>query len=255
MTDRELMELAAKAAGVVIIRSRLDDPMCADMLIEAGPIVSDQRLIGWNPLTDDGDALRLAVQLDLHVLRFGNMTTAKVCTSLDAFDERDDGNDPYAATRRAIVRAAAEIGKNTELFIPTDQDMSSEDHGFIVACEVEDIVTARLAAAHESTAQSLGLYAVQADAILEVLDKYAPKTTGNLQTRISQVCERLAAQVPVPDGWLLVPTEPTIAMSENGSIASDYDLSQTRAGEVYRAMLAAHEVDAAIKQSAAPTYP
>jgi hypothetical protein len=254
MTDRELMELAAKAAGVVIIRSRLDDPMCADMLIEAGPIVSDQRLIGWNPLTDDGDALRLAVQLELSI-DFAKWDNT-VFYGVDKFVQEEWHNSSsYAATRRAIVRAAAEIGKNTELFIPTDQDMSSEDHGFIVACEVEDIVTARLAAAHESTAQSLGLYAVQADAILEVLDKYAPKTTGNLQTRISQVCERLAAQVPVPDGWLLVPTEPTIAMSENGSIASDYDLSQTRAGEVYRAMLAAHEVDAAIKQSAAPTYP
>jgi hypothetical protein len=33
-TDRALLEAAAKAAGIVVVRSRLDDPLNADMLIE-----------------------------------------------------------------------------------------------------------------------------------------------------------------------------------------------------------------------------
>jgi hypothetical protein len=53
--------------------------------------------VEWNPLTDDGDALRLAVKLDLSI------DDACVIYSDGASDDR------YAATRRAIVRAAASI--------------------------------------------------------------------------------------------------------------------------------------------------
>jgi hypothetical protein len=60
---------------------------------------------GFSPLTDDGDALRLAVKLNLTVHKgFAYTPTGRV------FDYRDHAN-PYAATRRAIVRAAAEIGR------------------------------------------------------------------------------------------------------------------------------------------------
>lgn len=52
----------------------------------------------WNPLTDDGDALRLAVALDLlFELKFSSMHSEELAA----------GADPYEATRRAIVRAAA----------------------------------------------------------------------------------------------------------------------------------------------------
>lgn len=108
MTDIEMLTLAAKAAGMQHI-----DYSQGDYDGSLGLILVDgigRETGDWNPLADDGDALRLAVKLDLHVLRFGNMTTAKVCTSLHAFDERDNG-DPLAATRRAILRCAAEIGK------------------------------------------------------------------------------------------------------------------------------------------------
>lgn len=54
----------------------------------------------WNPLTDDGDALRLAVScLPFHILKYS------------AEDYEYCKQDGFAATRRAIVRAAAEIGK------------------------------------------------------------------------------------------------------------------------------------------------
>ena len=92
MTDRELLELAAKAEGIEFSEPKLIG------------------LDGWNPLTDDGDALRLAVKLKLDVL---TDCLDGVCISSAQLEEQcePDLGDPYAATRRAIVRAAAEIGK------------------------------------------------------------------------------------------------------------------------------------------------
>ena len=93
MSDRELLELAAKAAGIDVRWYQGDCLRVADKCNGfAGK---------WNPLTDDGDALRLAVKLGD---RDGQVTFL--------IDTKHDG-DPYAATRRAIVRAAAEIGRQT----------------------------------------------------------------------------------------------------------------------------------------------
>ena len=105
-TDRELLELAAKAAGRTLRYNYLgtQDVRCA-----------------WDPLTDDGDALRLAVELKLSIFPpegdDGDFAVASVPDGvLDDFGETwiqesvKDG-DKLAATRRAIVRAAAEIGR------------------------------------------------------------------------------------------------------------------------------------------------
>jgi hypothetical protein len=101
MNDKELLELSAKAADIVIVRSRLDDPMNEDFLVENGHRNEHQAAGPWNPLTDDGDALRLAVKLKLLSPELDpRIATAPL-----------DSEYPYAATRRAIVRAAAEIGK------------------------------------------------------------------------------------------------------------------------------------------------
>jgi hypothetical protein len=59
----------------------------------------------WNPLTDDGDALRLAV--NLHLLYGINTDILNHYLALEL-----PSDEPLAATRRAIVRAAAEIGRN-----------------------------------------------------------------------------------------------------------------------------------------------
>ena len=99
MTDRELLELAAKAAGI---------ERCANAL---GMYFLEEEDRYWNPLTDDGDALRLAVKL-------GFVVNCWIAAN-ETYAGQDDGdgvneahnNDPYAATRIAIVRAAAEIGK------------------------------------------------------------------------------------------------------------------------------------------------
>lgn len=108
MNDRELLEMAARAAGITGITRDGGIELSKD---HAKPPY-DWRM--WNPLTDDGDALRLAVKLRLEIERskyseavvyVGKVGDAK-------FMERLDENaDIFAATRRAIVRAAAEIGR------------------------------------------------------------------------------------------------------------------------------------------------
>jgi hypothetical protein len=109
MSDRELLELAAKAAG-------LPHQWCDAWNMMAKPRPDGGFFFDkvWNPLRDDGDALRLAVQLDLHVHPSGDeVWVSNPATSLaeDVVFETYRG-DPYAATRRAIVRAAAEIGRS-----------------------------------------------------------------------------------------------------------------------------------------------
>ena len=102
--DRALLELAAKAAGYSINTS----PGKPIWLASSGVEVKL-----WNPLTDDGDALRLAVRLKMDVSQDYNGDN---CVGIDHWKLglllESNNDDPYAATRRAIVRAAAEIGKD-----------------------------------------------------------------------------------------------------------------------------------------------
>lgn len=104
MTDKELLELAAKAAGIKIIR--ITD---TGMPLIHGKDENGKHWDSWNPLTDDGDALRLAVKLKLRVQ--ANKRAAIASGDHGTTSEKIISNDPYAATRRAIVRAAAEIGR------------------------------------------------------------------------------------------------------------------------------------------------
>lgn len=103
MTDRELLEAAAKAAGL-LVWDWLPGPH--GFAIETAPGHSRR----WNPLTDDGDALRLAVKLRLEVWNNGQEGCAAYDESSDMVAEWNNG-DPYAATRRAIVSAAAAMVK------------------------------------------------------------------------------------------------------------------------------------------------
>ena len=110
MTDRELLELAAKAAGI----ADLQQVGNIWYYTNGGYLMRE-----WNPLTDDGDALRLAVKLELDVffatrhVRCANRNTDKVSVrNKEVGHPLNTDGDPYAATRRAIVRAAAKIGRN-----------------------------------------------------------------------------------------------------------------------------------------------
>ena len=104
MTDRELLELAAKAAGIEgrFIGGFDHLGLCISEL--GNPIK-----VWWNPLTDDGDALRLAVKLNLSIVQTGMAVNVSVVGCRSSMEPNQ--SDPYSATRRAIVRAAAEIGK------------------------------------------------------------------------------------------------------------------------------------------------
>ena len=103
--QRTLLNLAAKAAGYKVHGSGKLFWIWKDSNVE---------WVDWNPLTDDGDALRLAVKLGIEMLFTKNRVGAGRHSSASAPLAAEDRNtdDPYAATRRAIVRAAAEIGRN-----------------------------------------------------------------------------------------------------------------------------------------------
>jgi len=96
MIDRELLELAAKAAVIEIENNSENVFAIWDFTQEPATFRE------WNPLIDDGDALRLAVKLHL---------PPEGIIMFHASEMPEWGSDPYAATRRAIVLAAAEIGK------------------------------------------------------------------------------------------------------------------------------------------------
>ena len=115
MTDRELLELAAKAAGVAALGwNDGGEPYSSGI----GFILPSGRV--WNPLADDGDALRLAVKLYIGIRSNGPDDWQQPNTSVALYDGGEygsgrvtiqHGDDPSIATRRAIVRAAAEVGR------------------------------------------------------------------------------------------------------------------------------------------------
>lgn len=103
MTDRELLELAAKAAGLTLSESGRRDGLFLVLTNDDGDYI-------WNPLTNDGDALRLVVKLNLDVRSVRSaLHTVVGFGALGSVSELH-GDDPYVATRRAIVRAAAAMG-------------------------------------------------------------------------------------------------------------------------------------------------
>lgn len=119
-TDRELLELAAKAYGLAPEYVWHSDPFYEGFMRrnfdESGFEIETQL---WNPLTDDGDALRLAVMLGFHIATAngidGNVSEVLKGHGLLAATlgkAELHGDDAYAATRRAIVRAAAAIAKD-----------------------------------------------------------------------------------------------------------------------------------------------
>lgn len=100
-TDRELLEMAAKAAGFHFSWVGIDRDI--PEILEKGT---------WNPLAFDGDALRLAVELRLHICNPGMESWAQRYLGEGngwlTIKEPHDGN-ASTSTRRAIVRAAAAI--------------------------------------------------------------------------------------------------------------------------------------------------
>jgi hypothetical protein len=100
LTDRELLEAAAMAAGIEIERDG-----------DAVFFYNEFRDV-WVPLVDDGDALRLAVKMKMDVTI--GQSVKVVCSTNEHGAARivlPLGDDENAATRRAIVKVAAAIGE------------------------------------------------------------------------------------------------------------------------------------------------
>jgi hypothetical protein len=99
MTDRALLEAAAKAAGI---------PLKPDFAERFDYYMADPLM--WNPLTDDGDALRLAVKLRLNIMQGDYSCGVNDEREIDVV-EAFAGQDHCSVIRRCIVRAAAEMAK------------------------------------------------------------------------------------------------------------------------------------------------
>ena len=119
-TDRELLELAAKAASYDIDWGDWLD--CGSHTLYRNKAANKF----WNPLNDDGDAFRLAVKLEIdlsfytereakvyaqtkHLLGYGTDGGASY-QAHEYHKELYKDSNQFSAVRRAIVRAAAEIG-------------------------------------------------------------------------------------------------------------------------------------------------
>ena len=101
MDDIELLGLAAKAAGY--------NYDATNGIVFAEDDCGNSTEDEWNPLRDDGDALRLAVDVGMILSLNTGFISAQYAEDRRV---REVGfNDASAATRRAIVRAAAKIGK------------------------------------------------------------------------------------------------------------------------------------------------
>ena len=112
--NRELLKLAAKAAGYELIQ--YSDHLGWQILD------SDEGDTAWfDPINDDGDALRLAVKLYIDIEFFLCATQVNFSDAKGdihhvnvGISEGTCNGSMAAATRLAIVHAAAEIGRNME---------------------------------------------------------------------------------------------------------------------------------------------
>jgi hypothetical protein len=107
MTDGKLLEAAAKAAGFAY---RWEPGLPFPQIEE----LEDGRLEWnfWHPLTDDGDALRLATQLRIDICFEKTHSVSAYTEDDEWFHEHCDQGKPeqiLAKTRRAIVCAAASM--------------------------------------------------------------------------------------------------------------------------------------------------
>lgn len=128
MNDKELLELAAIAGG---IDGEYTENPYVGIGIAQKPIIKPTKEIycathpgqydnsttiisrrSWNPLNYDDDSLRLAVKLKFEIFQYDNAAGVLVgqCEITELYAKNE--NNENKATRRAIVRAAAEIGRN-----------------------------------------------------------------------------------------------------------------------------------------------
>lgn len=117
-TDYELLMLAAKAINCTLTLEDGGGGYVVPYLYGEEP---GDEIGEWSPLTDDGDALRLAVKLHInieHTRTFKTMQFKEVAAFPfgrgDCLAFVQILGDPYAATRRSIVCAAAAVGRSMQ---------------------------------------------------------------------------------------------------------------------------------------------
>jgi hypothetical protein len=132
MTDRELLELAAKAIGMNVLLEGIEWPRDKTGWFfcqrggDGAPALFDRSspmLASWAPLTDDGDALRLALKLGFKIdsnFKTGADERPGVGVWVAGDTEHyppfwtANSKDICKDTRHTIVRAAAELGKRVQ---------------------------------------------------------------------------------------------------------------------------------------------
>lgn len=101
MTNRELLELAAKAYGICLEWDGNQD--------DWQPMYYDGKTYhAWDPSEDDGDSRRLQVKLQINICFGANYVIADGAQ----LPTVNNANDQFAAVRYAVLRAAADIGKD-----------------------------------------------------------------------------------------------------------------------------------------------
>lgn len=132
MTDRELLELAAKAGGMKLMQFAdgwqwaNSGPRGAGIYKidpNQSPVGNPRfRFLYWNPLTDDGDALRLSSDVGINISYHSNLvdsTAGLIVAQSSGFpgitvkqQSSHNKSERQESTRRSIVRCAAEIVKS-----------------------------------------------------------------------------------------------------------------------------------------------
>jgi hypothetical protein len=139
MTDKEILDLAAKAGEIFVTPKTLSEALPTykwDEEFQFYYVDDDNGLLGtvfsycegditgihldyWNPLNDDSDSLCLALKLGIAIIPPGSAMGTPGVIKTDVFSDCPIGvvhapildSDPRAAARRAIVMAAAELGQ------------------------------------------------------------------------------------------------------------------------------------------------
>lgn len=108
LRDRELLEMAAKAAGLTLYEH------VPGLIVTGSPETKDVDYERWNPLDNDGDALRLAVKLGMSIsidMTYGWTRISEYEDTESIVTVTHDEAGDLAATRRAIAEYAAIIGR------------------------------------------------------------------------------------------------------------------------------------------------
>lgn len=116
MTDSDLLKFAAIAAEIELWH-------CKVFTRGLTRKVSDNGVVQWNPLDNDGDAFRLAVKLRMKLDLMSPCVVVRTPEGVTVFMETEGcrGSD----ARLAIVEAAASIGK--KIWEERNENSSSGD--------------------------------------------------------------------------------------------------------------------------------